>query len=48
MVVTQKPPEVRRKLLELFVAQLPKADWKQFKKVALRMADALAKSYVPL
>ncbi|PFH31592.1 hypothetical protein BESB_025660 [Besnoitia besnoiti] len=51
MVVTQKPPEVRRKLLELFVAQIPKADWKQFKRVALRMADALAKggdSHSPL
>ncbi|KFH06978.1 CS domain protein [Toxoplasma gondii MAS] len=42
MVVTQKQPEVRRKLLELFVAQIPKADWKQFKRVALRMASALA------
>lgn len=41
-VVTQKQPEVRRKLLELFVAQIPKADWKQFKRVALRMAGALA------
>ncbi|KAF8822712.1 hypothetical protein IE077_002948 [Cardiosporidium cionae] len=40
-LVTQRQPEVRETLLKMMIANLPKADWKQFKAVARAMIAGL-------
>lgn len=38
-ILIQQQPDVRRKLLELWLAHLPKCDWRQFKLLGLRLAQ---------
>ncbi|OEH78727.1 hypothetical protein cyc_03409 [Cyclospora cayetanensis] len=38
-ILTQPQPDVRRRCLELWIAQLPKCDWRQFKLLGLRLAE---------
>ena len=38
-ILVQQQPEVRRKFLELWIAKLPKCDWRQFKLLGLRLAE---------
>ncbi|KAL8274981.1 hypothetical protein Esti_001037 [Eimeria stiedai] len=38
-ILIQQQPDVRRKLLELWIARLPKCDWRQFKLLGLKLAQ---------
>ncbi|CDJ37914.1 hypothetical protein ETH_00001135 [Eimeria tenella] len=41
-ILVQQQPQVRQLLLQQWIAQLPKCDWKQFKLLGLRLAKAFA------
>ncbi|KAL8448371.1 hypothetical protein Emed_003901 [Eimeria media] len=44
-ILIQRQPEVRRKLLELWIARLPKCDWRQFKLLGLKLAQRFTNGY---